>query len=97
MKSPRDIIVRPVVSEKSYAGLEGNRYTFLVDERANKTEIKEAIQQIWNVRVISVNTMNRKGKRKRTRFGFGKRADQKRAVVTLAAGESIEIFETRGP
>jgi large subunit ribosomal protein L23 len=97
VKSPRDIIVRPVVSEKSYAGLEGNRYTFLVDGRANKTEIKEAIQQIWNVRVIAVNTMNRKGKRKRTRFGFGKRADQKRAVVTLAAGESIEIFESRGP
>jgi large subunit ribosomal protein L23 len=97
VKSPRDIIVRPVVSEKSYAGLEGNRYTFLVDVRASKTEIKEAIQQIWNVRVVSVNTMNRKGKRKRTRFGYGKRADQKRAVVALAPGESIEIFESRGP
>ena len=78
MKSPRDVIVRPVVSEKSYAGLERNTYTFLVAKDSNKTEIKEAIQQIWNVRVISVNTMNRKGKVKRTRFGAGKRPDQKR-------------------
>jgi large subunit ribosomal protein L23 len=97
MKSPRDIIIRPVVSEKSYGGLEHNAYTFLVTGRANKTEIKEAIQQIWNVRVLSVNTMNRKGKVKRTRLGTGRRPDQKRAVVTLAAGESIEIFEAKGP
>ena len=66
MKSPRDVIIRPVVSEKSYAELEANRYTFLVHPEANKTEIKEAIQQIWNVRVLNVNTMNRKGKVKRT-------------------------------
>ncbi len=97
MKSPRDIIVRPVVSEKSYAGLEQNSYTFLVVGEANKTEIKEAIQQIWNVRVLSVNTMNRKGKVKRTRMGEGRRPDQKRAVVTVAAGDSIEIFEAKGP
>ena len=97
MKSPRDIIVRPVVSEKSYAGLEGQTYTFLVAPNANKTEIKEAIQQIWNVRVEDVRTMNRKGKVKRTRLGTGKRPDQKRAVVKLAAGDTIEIFETRGP
>ncbi len=97
MKSPRDIIVRPIVSEKSYAGLEGQTYTFLVAQNANKTEIKEAIQQIWNVRVEDVRTMNRKGKVKRTRLGTGKRPDQKRAVVKLAAGDTIEIFETRGP
>jgi large subunit ribosomal protein L23 len=97
VKSPRDVIVRPIVSEKSYAGLERNTYTFLVAPGANKTEIKEAIQQIWNVRVLNVNTMNRKGKVKRTRMGTGRRPDQKRAVVTLAAGESIEIFESRGP
>lgn len=97
MKSPRDIIVRPIVSEKSYAGLEGHTYTFLVAPNANKTEIKEAIQQIWNVRVEDVRTMNRKGKLKRTRLGTGKRPDQKRAVVKLAAGDTIEIFETRGP
>ena len=97
MKSPRDIVIRPVVSEKSYAGLERNTYTFLVDPRANKTEIKEAIQQIWNVRVLNVNTMNRQGKVKRTRLSTGKRPDQKRAVVTLAEGDTIEIFEAKGP
>lgn len=94
MKTPRDVIIRPVVSEKSYAGLESNRYTFLVHPQANKTEIKEAIQSIWNVRVLAVNTMKRKGKVKRQRFTFGKRPDQKRAIVTLARGDAIEIFET---
>ena len=94
MKTPRDIIIRPVVSEKSYAGLELNTYTFLVDKRSSKTEIKEAIQQIWGVSVISVRTLNRKGKVKRRRFTMGKRADEKRAVVTLADGDRIEIFET---
>jgi large subunit ribosomal protein L23 len=94
MKSHRDVIIRPIVSEKSYAGLEQNTYTFLVDKRANKTEIKEAIQQIWNVQVTSVRTLNRKGKTKRRRFTVGKRADEKRAIVTLAEGDKIEIFET---
>jgi large subunit ribosomal protein L23 len=94
VKSPRDVIIRPVVSEKSYAGLELNTYTFLVDPRANKTEIKEAVQAIWSVRVISVNTLNRAGKVKRRGWTKGKRADQKRAIVTLAAGDSIEIFQT---
>ena len=95
MKSPRDVIIRPVVSEKSYAGLELNTYTFLVDKRANKTEIKEAVQAIWDVQVVSVNTMNRRGKVKRRRFTQGKRPDEKRAIVTLAEGDSIEIFEDR--
>jgi large subunit ribosomal protein L23 len=94
MNSPRDVIIRPVVSEKSYAGLELNTYTFLVDKRANKTEIKEAVQAIWDVRVVSVNTMNRRGKLKRRRFTQGKRPDEKRAIVTLADGDTIEIFET---
>jgi large subunit ribosomal protein L23 len=94
VKSPRDVIVRPIVSEKSYAGIEGNVYTFLVDPRANKTEIKEAVQSIWNVRVLAVNTLNRKGKVKRRRYTLGKRPDQKRAIVTLAEGDAIEIFET---
>lgn len=94
MKNPRDVIIRPVVSEKSYAGLERNTYTFIVDPRANKTEIKEAVQAIWNVRVVSVNTLRRRGKVKRRRFTLGKRPDQKRAIVTLAEGDSIEIFET---
>ena len=95
MKSPRDVIVRPVVTEKSYADLEANRYTFLVHPEANKTEIKEAIQKIWNVQVLSVNTLVRKGKQKRQRYVTGRRSDQKRAIVTLAAGDSIEIFETK--
>ena len=94
MKSPRDVIIRPIVSEKSYAGLEQNTYTFLVDRRANKTEIKEAVQAIWNVQVTSVRTLNRRGKVKRRRWTLGKRADQKRALVTLAEGDRIEIFET---
>ena len=95
MKSPRDVIIRPMVSEKSYAGLEANKYTFLVHAGASKTEIKEAIQKIWNVHVLSVNTLTRKGKVKRQRFVEGKRPDEKRAIVTLAAGDQIEIFETR--
>jgi large subunit ribosomal protein L23 len=97
MKSPRDVIIRPIVSEKSYAALERNSYTFLVARHANKTEIKEAIQQVWNVRVTSVNTMVRKGKTKTTRLAKGRRPDQKRAVVTLAQGDTIEIFEAKGP
>jgi large subunit ribosomal protein L23 len=94
MNSARDVIIRPVVSEKSYAGLEHNTYTFLVDPRANKTEIKEAVQLIWNVQVTSVRTLNRRGKVKRRRLSLGKRADQKRAIVTLAEGDKIEIFES---
>jgi large subunit ribosomal protein L23 len=94
VKSPRDVIIRPVVSEKSYAGLEQNAYTFLVDPRSNKTEIKEAVQEIWGVRVTSVNTLRRQGKTKRRGYTKGKRPDQKRAIVTLAEGDSIEIFET---
>ena len=95
MKSPRDVIIRPVVSEKSYAGIEQNRYTFLVHPDANKTEIKDAVQEIWNVRVLHVNTVNRRGKQKRFRYTEGKRPDQKRATVTLAEGDSIEIFEQK--
>ena len=93
MKSPRDVIIRPIVSEKSYAGIEQNTYTFLVDPRANKTEIKEAVQTIWEVTVISVNTLNRRGKTKRRGWTTGRRANEKRAVVTLAQGDAIEIFE----
>jgi large subunit ribosomal protein L23 len=93
VKTPRDVIIRPIVSEKSYAGLEQNTYTFLVDPRSNKTEIKEAVQAIWNVRVVSVNTLNRQGKWKRRGWTKGRRPNQKRAIVTLAEGDSIEIFE----
>ncbi len=93
MKDPRDIIIEPVVSEKSYDLIERhNTYTFVVDRRANKTEIKEAIAEIFDVKVLSVNTMNRKGKRKRTGWVMGKRADTKRALVKLADGDTIDLF-----
>jgi large subunit ribosomal protein L23 len=89
---PRDVIVAPVISEKSYSELNKNWYTFMVHPDANKTEIKIAIQQIFSVRVLSVNTLNRQGKRKRTKTGFGKRKDVKRAIVKLADGDRIEAF-----
>ena len=90
---PRDILVAPVISEKSYGLLEDNRYTFIVAPTANKTEIKIAVEQVFGVKVISVNTLNRPGKRKRTRFGYGKRKDTKRAIVTLSAeSKPIELF-----
>jgi large subunit ribosomal protein L23 len=90
---PRDILVKPVVSEKSYALLDENKYTFIVDPRANKTQIKQAVEAVWPaVKVVGVNTINRQGKRKRTRTGFGKRANTKRAIVTLAEGSRIDIF-----
>lgn len=90
---PRDVILAPIVSEKSYALLDSNAYTFMVHPEANKTEIKQAVESIWNVKVLSVNTINRKGKNKRFRFTTGKRPDTKRAIVKLAEGDSIEIFE----
>ena len=89
---PRDVILRPVISEKSYGLLDEGKYTFVVAPDANKTEIKIAVQQIFGVKVTAVNTVNRKGKRKRTKFGYGHRNDTKRAVVSLAEGNRIEIF-----
>ena len=89
---PRDIIVAPVISEKSYQELQRNWYTFLVRPDANKTQIKIAIEQIFEVRVLSVNTLNREGKRKRTRAGWGRRKDTKRAMVKLADGDRIDAF-----
>ena len=90
-KDPRDILLAPVVSEKSYGLLDEGAYTFLVDPRANKTEIRIAVERVFGVKVKSVNTLNRKGKSRRTKFGLGKRKDTKRAVVTLSEG-SIDIF-----
>lgn len=94
-KDPRDIIVRPIVSEKSYSLIDQGKYTFEVHPEANKTEIKAAIEKIFDVRVDSVNTLNRQGKTRRTRFGQGKRKDTKRAIVTLSSG-SIDIFTAVG-
>ena len=90
-KDPRDILLAPVVSEKSYGLLDEGKYTFVVDPRANKTEIKIAVERIFGVKVDSVNTLNRQGKTRRTKFGLGKRKNTKRAIVTLKEG-SIDIF-----
>jgi len=89
---PRDVLLAPVISEKSYGLIDENKYTFLVHPDANKTQIKIAVEQVFNVKVTSVNTLNRQGKRKRTRFGYGKRNASKRAVVSLAAGDRIDLF-----
>jgi large subunit ribosomal protein L23 len=90
---PRDVICKPVISEKSYGLLDQHKYTFVVAPDANKTEIKIAVEKIFGVQVVSVNTLNRPGKRKRTKFGYGKRKDTKRAIVTLSAqSKPIEIF-----
>jgi len=89
---PRDVLVKPVISEKSYSLLDENKYTFVVSPDANKTQIKQAVEAVFSVKVTGVNTINRQGKRKRTRTGFGKRANTKRAIVTLAEGDRIDIF-----
>ncbi|GER21589.1 50S ribosomal protein L23 [Zafaria cholistanensis] len=90
-KSPHDVVIAPVVSEKSYGLIDEGKYTFLVDPRSNKTEIKLAVEKIFSVQVASVNTINRAGKRKRTRFGWGARKNTKRAIITLKEG-TIDIF-----
>jgi large subunit ribosomal protein L23 len=89
---PRDILIAPVVSEKSYGLLDENKYTFIVAPTANKTQIKIAVEKVFGVTVVSVNTANRQGKRIRTRSGFGRRAATKRAIVSVAPGERIDIF-----
>jgi large subunit ribosomal protein L23 len=91
-RDARDVLLAPVVSEKSYGLLDENKYTFLVRRDANKTEIKIAVEKVFGVKVAGVNTLNREGKRKRTRTGWGRRAATKRAVVTVAEGDRIDIF-----
>jgi large subunit ribosomal protein L23 len=95
VKDPRDIILAPVVSEKSYALMEDGVYTFTVRPTASKPEIRDAVQSIFGVRVLKVNTLNRQGKRKRNRktFTYGKRSDTKRAIVTLVEGDTIDLFQ----
>ena len=92
MKDHREVLLAPVVSEKSYSLLDENKYTFIVAPDANKTEIKIAVEKVFGVKVVSVNTMNRQGKNKKTRLGDGKRKDTKRAIVQVAAGSRIDIF-----
>jgi large subunit ribosomal protein L23 len=90
--NPRDILLKPVISEKSYRLADDGKYTFLVALNANKTQIRQAVEDVFTVRVTGVNTSNRPGKRRRTRFGWGKRPDTKRAIVTLAGGDRIDLF-----
>ena len=89
---PRDVLLAPVVSEKAYGLLDENKYTFLVRKDANKTQIKIAVEQVFGVKVLNVNTLNRQGKRLRTRTGYGKRKDTKRAIVSLVEGDRIDLF-----
>jgi len=93
-RDARSIVLRPVVSEKSYASYDADIYTFVVAHDANKIEIRRAVEEIFGVRVTNVNTINRKGKRKRNRRTgtWSKRADEKRALVSLAAGDRIDVF-----
>ena len=91
-KDHRDVLIAPVVSEKSYGLIDQNKYTFLVLPDANKTEIKIAVEKVFNVKVTAVNTVNRQGKRRRTRVGWGQRNDTKRAIVSVAEGQRIDIF-----
>ena len=95
MKDPRDIIIAPIVSEKSYGLIEQGVYTFRVHPDASKPEIHDAVEAIWGVRVVKVNTLNRAGKKKRQRRSnkMGSKPDTKRAIVTLAAGAEIPLFE----
>jgi large subunit ribosomal protein L23 len=95
MRDPRDIIIAPIVSEKSYALLDAGVYTFRVHPKASKPEIHDAVESIFGVKVLKVNTLNRQGKARRNRRTgtTGKRPDTKRAIVTLAEGDRIELFE----
>jgi large subunit ribosomal protein L23 len=95
MEDPRDVIIEPVVSEKSYALMEVGVYTFVVNPEANRIEIRQAVEEIFGVRVAKVSTLNRRGKRKRNRksFSFGSRSNTKRAIVTLVGGDRIDLFE----
>ena len=93
VRDPRDVLLSPVISEKSYGLIDSGQYTFIVLPEANKTQIKIAVEQIFKVKVLGVNTINRQGKRKRSKGSvMGKRKDTKRAIVSLAPGERIEIF-----
>ncbi|MEW6426252.1 MAG: 50S ribosomal protein L23 [Bacillota bacterium] len=94
MKNPRDIIVRPVITEKSYSLAGQNKYTFIVAPEANKVEIKKAVEELFKVKVLKVNTLNVQGKPRRVRGIAGYKPDYKKAIVTLRPGDKIEVFES---
>ena len=90
--NPRDILLRPIISEKTYRLADDGKYTFLVSQDANRTQVRQAVEEIFGVKVTGVNTLNRPGKRRRTRYGWGQRPATKRAIVSLAEGERIDVF-----
>jgi large subunit ribosomal protein L23 len=90
--NPRDILLRPIISEKTYRLADDGKYTFLVAQDANRTQVRQAVEAIFGVTVTGVNTLNRPGKRRRTRYGWGQRPSTKRAIVSLAEGERIDVF-----
>jgi large subunit ribosomal protein L23 len=90
--NPRDVLLKPVISEKSYRLADDGKYTFIVAPDANKTQIRQAVEAVFTVKVTGVNTANRPGKRRRTKYGWGKRPDTKRAIVSLAEGDRIDLF-----
>ena len=90
--NPRDILLRPIISEKTYRLADEGKYTFLVPQEANRTQVRQAVEAIFGVKVTGVNTLNRPGKRRRTRYGWGQRPSTKRAIVSLAAGDRIDSF-----
>ena len=95
MKDPREVIIRPIITENSYDMMEENVYTFEVAKDSNKVEIRQAVEALFNVHVVKVNTLNVKSKPKRVRAQAGRTRTWKKAMVTLAAGESIELFATQ--
>ena len=95
MKDPREVIIRPIISEHSYDMMQENVYTFEVAKSANKVEIAQAVEEIFDVTVVKVNTLNVKAKPKRVRYQVGKTRTWKKAMVTVAEGDSIEIFATQ--
>ena len=90
--NPRDILLRPIISEKTYRLADDGKYTFLVPTDANRTQVRQAVETVFGVKVTGVNTLNRPGKRRRTRYGWGQRSATKRAIVSLAEGERIDVF-----
>jgi len=95
MKDPHDIIIKPVISEKSYSAIDNRQYTFMVDPRSNKSEIKDAVESVFDVHVTGVNTLRTKGKPRGRGLTKGRTATGKKAIVTLAEGDKIEFFESR--
>ena len=96
MRDPHNVLIRPVVSEKSYSLMDNNVYVFVVDPTATKIDVRNAVEQAFNVKVVNVNTLNRKGKSTRNRRTgvTGTRSGTKRAIVTLQEGDTINLFES---